>query len=57
VGHAAGHGDGTGTGLANMRARLRELYGDAHAFELSALPAGGALARVRIPFREQSRFA
>ena len=47
--------DGTGTGLANVRQRLRQLYGDEHAFSLDAAPAGGAVARVRIPFSEHPR--
>jgi hypothetical protein len=38
-----------GVGLSNIRARLRLLYGDAHAFELIALPTGGTEARVRLP--------
>lgn len=44
--------DGTGTGLANVRQRLRQLYGGDHAFELTAAPGGGARASVRIPFSE-----
>ena len=44
--------DGTGTGLANVRQRLRQLYGGDHAFELAAAPGGGARASVRIPFSE-----
>jgi LytS/YehU family sensor histidine kinase len=49
--------DGTGTGLANVRQRLRQLYGDQHAFSLDAAPEGGAVARVRIPFYEHPREA
>ncbi|WP_420129129.1 histidine kinase [Longimicrobium sp.] len=45
--------DGTGTGLANVRQRLRQLYGGDHAFELAAGPGGGARASVRIPFSER----
>ncbi|HEY0018523.1 MAG TPA: histidine kinase [Longimicrobium sp.] len=44
--------DGTGTGLANVRQRLRQLYGADHAFQLAAAPGGGARASVRIPFSE-----
>jgi two-component system, LytTR family, sensor kinase len=40
-----------GVGLSNTRARLRELYGDAHRFELRRSPKGGLLAQVVIPFR------
>ena len=39
------------TGVGNTRERLRALYGEAHAITLTALPAGGAMAEVRIPFR------
>lgn len=41
-----------GVGLSNTRARLRELYGDAQRLEMVASSAGGALARVTIPFRD-----
>jgi LytS/YehU family sensor histidine kinase len=44
--------DGTGTGLANVRERLRQMYGAEHAFELVPTPGGGATARIRIPFSE-----
>jgi LytS/YehU family sensor histidine kinase len=46
--------DGTGTGLANVRERLRQTYGAEHAFELVPTPGGGATARVRIPFSDPS---
>ncbi|HEY0023152.1 MAG TPA: histidine kinase [Longimicrobium sp.] len=45
--------DGTGTGLANVRERLRQMYGPEHAFELVPTPGGGATARVRIPFSDE----
>ena len=38
-------------GLGNTRARLAELYGAAHRFELGDAPGGGAVALVEIPFR------
>lgn len=38
-----------GIGLANTRARLRELYGERHAFELRNHPEGGLEVRVAIP--------
>jgi sensor histidine kinase YesM len=50
-------GQGTGTGLANVRQRLRQLYGDQHALELVPGPEGGTVARIRIPFSEASRTA
>jgi len=44
---------GKGLGLANVRARLEHLYGDAARLELeSAGPEGGLVARLVIPFRE-----
>lgn len=45
-----------GIGLSNTRARLRNLYGDAHRLELLPAEGGGALVQVAIPFRrEESR--
>lgn len=41
-----------GIGLANTRARLRHLYGDAHSFELTETPGGGLTVSMEIPFRE-----
>ena len=38
-----------GIGLGNTRARLRELYGDRHRFELANHPAGGLIVRVLLP--------
>jgi sensor histidine kinase YesM len=38
-----------GIGLGNTRARLRELYGDRHRFELANHPDGGLEVRVSIP--------
>ena len=40
-----------GIGLANTRARLRELYGNRCRFEYGNLPGGGASVRMSIPFR------
>ena len=55
-----GNGDGArGLGIANTRARLNELYGTAHRFELKngpgAPPARGAVATIDIPFSDHAR--
>ena len=47
---------GNGVGLSNTRARLKNLYGDAHQFGISALPDGGGTSiNLEIPFREQAK--
>lgn len=38
-----------GVGLSNTRSRLQLIYGHRHAFELTAAPGGGLLARIDIP--------
>jgi signal transduction histidine kinase len=42
-----------GVGLSNTRARLRELYGEAHRFELGGQPEGGLRVEMTIPFRTE----
>jgi two-component system, LytTR family, sensor kinase len=42
---------GTGVGLPNTRARLRELYGEEQSLTLTATPEGGMLAQVILPLR------
>ena len=42
---------GTGVGLANTRARLDSLYGEAGDVDLARNAAGGVTARIRIPLR------
>ena len=47
---AAERRDGTGgKGLANVRSRLEQLYGDGASLELLPRPGGGAIARLRLP--------
>jgi two-component system, LytTR family, sensor kinase len=41
-------------GVANTRARLRELYGDRATFELAARPEGGTMARIAVPWHEEA---
>jgi signal transduction histidine kinase len=43
--------DKTGVGLANTRARLKQLYGVAHRFELGNAPDGGLEVSIMIPYR------
>jgi len=53
-----GSSSGGGLGLANTRARLQELYGPGHRFELTNVPApgpGGALAVIDIPYSDHAR--
>ena len=51
-----GSSGGGGLGLANTRARLQELYGPSHRFELTnAPPPGGALALIDIPYSDHAR--
>jgi hypothetical protein len=40
-----------GIGLANTRARLRQLYADAHRFEWRNRAGGGAELHIELPFR------
>jgi LytS/YehU family sensor histidine kinase len=43
-----------GLGLANTRARLRQLYGPAHGLELRSAPTRGLEVLVTIPFHERT---
>ena len=43
-----------GVGISNTRARLRELYGDDHRFELVGQPEGGLCVEISIPYRMEN---
>ena len=43
-------GFGAGVGLANTRARLAALYGNAGRLTLDANPLGGVIAAIELPF-------
>ena len=45
----------SGVGLANTKARLKSLYGDAHRFTLKRADGGGCAVRVDLPFHTDSR--
>jgi len=47
----AGERSGGGIGLANTRARLAQLYGDASVLDIADAPEGGARVSVTIPYR------
>ena len=48
---------GDGVGLRNTRARLAALYGPAGALDAAADPAGGFVARVRLPYHTAADLA
>jgi len=48
---AAGNG-GSGIGLSNTRARLRQLYGERQRLDLVATGDGGARAVVELPYHQ-----
>ncbi|WP_158079917.1 sensor histidine kinase [Archangium sp. Cb G35] len=45
---------GTGIGLANTRARLRQLYGEESSLTLTDMEGGGVCARVVLPYEPDS---
>jgi two-component system, LytTR family, sensor kinase len=46
-----------GVGLTNIQARLEQLYGGAHRFEVENCPEGGLAVRISLPFRCAARGA
>jgi len=50
AGHAPGRPISTGVGLANIRNRLMQAYGDAHLFETRSEPGGGFTVLIEIPY-------
>ena len=52
---AAVASDGTGVGLSNTTARLRQMYGAAAGVTLRARPEGGTIAEIVMPFRQKTR--
>jgi two-component system, LytTR family, sensor kinase len=44
-------GEGRGVGLANVSARLRQLYGEDASFEVVNAEDGGVVAQIVVPFR------
>ena len=49
-GHAPGRPVSTGVGLANIRNRLMQAYGDTHLFETRSEAGGGFTVLIEIPF-------
>jgi signal transduction histidine kinase len=45
---------GNGVGLANLRSRLRALYGDHHQFDLANRPEGGLRVHLAIPLERET---
>jgi len=43
-----------GVGLSNTSARLKQLYGGNHRFELKSDPEGGLVVEIDLPFRESN---
>jgi sensor histidine kinase YesM len=49
--HSPSAQKGTGIGLANLRERLKALYGARQQLELKSRPGGGVIVRIEIPWR------
>ena len=52
----SGAGGSPGIGLANIRARLRHVYGEAAVLALQPREGGGLMARISLPFHEGFAF-
>ncbi|HEX7808447.1 MAG TPA: ATP-binding protein, partial [Thermoanaerobaculia bacterium] len=52
-GPGLGENPETGVGVANTRARLAQLYGDAGTLTLAPGPNAGVLATITLPLREE----
>jgi signal transduction histidine kinase len=57
VGPALGHTVSTGVGLANIRNRLMQAYGDSHVFETRSEPGGGFKVMIEIPYEVEGEEA
>ncbi|MEE4316888.1 MAG: histidine kinase [Erythrobacter sp.] len=54
AGHIPGRPVSTGVGLANIRNRLMQAYGDTHVFETRSEPGGGFTVMIEIPYSTAS---
>jgi two-component system LytT family sensor kinase len=57
AGLASGQLSAEGIGISNTRARLQQLYGDAHKLEFRNSAGGGLVVSVSIPFRVEANGA
>jgi two-component system LytT family sensor kinase len=48
-----GWDDGSGVGVANVRARLSRMYGPSAGLDIAGRPGGGVVATIRMPYRER----
>jgi len=53
----ANRAESTGVGLANIRNRLAQAYGEDHRFEITTPPEGGFTVTIEIPFQVQGEDA
>ena len=50
----AGNTVSTGVGLANIRDRLAQAYGDDHVFDIRTPPEGGFTVVIEIPYEREA---